>query len=435
MKSTKFYGPRFREQRRMLVPMQYHQIDYGPTGSLQSDVTFVGSNTFGTGTYDSISDVVTPDYFTSVKAGAVILNSATFVHKEIVCDDGPLVFGFYPGWGTRRFTGKMAAIWGHSGVRPSWFQADVISASNLVLTRAYAKMNEADFQLLVSIGEFHKTVSLIESGLNDMVRITTTFASQLRSIRRRFRKITSNGQLVDMRRELSQRWLEYRYGWKPLMFDIENATKAYSNLVSSKPTRRQVSRASEEFEYEYSGTDASNRTGLTSCSIGYRHRYTAKVSAGVIWELTDETPAQDYLHRLGLYWRDIPSVAWELVPYSFVVDWFVNVGDWLNAALPNPNVAVLGNWVTTQNVEVSTNVITRATISVAANPPYPATVLTSGGQGSIYLERSLNRQANVQRSLLPAFTTRDLGLLRSIDGVLLLCQQLTNLKKLKLTTD
>lgn len=34
--------------------------------------------------------------------------------------------------------------------------------------------------------------------------------------------------------------------------------------------------------------------------------------------------------------RDVASVAWELVPYSFVVDWFLPIGDMIDNFSPAP---------------------------------------------------------------------------------------------------
>lgn len=48
------------------------------------------------------------------------------------------------------------------------------------------------------------------------------------------------------------------------------------------------------------------------------------------------------------------STAWELVPYSFVVDWFVNVGAWLDAIQPSLAHKTLGAWVSSRDNYVTT---------------------------------------------------------------------------------
>lgn len=37
----------------------------------------------------------------------------------------------------------------------------------------------------------------------------------------------------------------------------------------------------------------------------------------------------------GNQWGHDPIVsAWELIPFSFVIDWFINIGDWVNSISP-----------------------------------------------------------------------------------------------------
>lgn len=73
--------------------------------------------------------------------------------------------------------------------------------------------------------------------------------------------------------------------------------------------------------------------------------------------VTDTHRAQVYGHRtvLGGYWEELlargldpfrlPALAWELIPLSFVVDRFVNIGNWLTSHRYNPNTNYLGNTV------------------------------------------------------------------------------------------
>ncbi len=59
-----------------------------------------------------------------------------------------------------------------------------------------------------------------------------------------------------------------------------------------------------------------------------RSNYHGNVSATISSRVRVDNPNLFLASRLGL--TNPAAVAWELVPYSFVVDWFVNVGDYLN---------------------------------------------------------------------------------------------------------
>jgi len=73
-------------------------------------------------------------------------------------------------------------------------------------------------------------------------------------------------------------------------------------------------------------------------------------------------------YRLGFTAKQIVTLPWELVPYSFVIDWFANVGDFLGAmadfALSEKALGscVVGRW----DIQESYNLLT----TVSSNPYY-----------------------------------------------------------------
>jgi len=120
-------------------------------------------------------------------------------------------------------------------------------------------------------------------------------------------------------KELSKRWLELQYGWLPLISDVHDVyrltqstlvDKAY--LLKSQSTTREVRRVDEE------------RSGgfITTFVISEFHKV-------VFWARVKDsrlrTAAQlDLVNPL--------SIAWEVVPFSFIIDWFVPVGNVLEAS-------------------------------------------------------------------------------------------------------
>jgi hypothetical protein len=52
--------------------------------------------------------------------------------------------------------------------------------------------------------------------------------------------------------------------------------------------------------------------------------------------------------NIGLATKGLITLPWELIPYSFVADWFVNFGDFLQALVPLPGVKQLGSCVVTE---------------------------------------------------------------------------------------
>lgn len=116
-------------------------------------------------------------------------------------------------------------------------------------------------------------------------------------------------------------WLELQYGWKPLLSDVYGATQALQTaprdgwIVSVKGAERE--------------------------SLNDSWVYTSGVTAAMEWEQRgfrgafvrlDYTPGNTFFNALSSVGMTNPlEVLWEKVPYSFVVDWFYPIGDWLSS--------------------------------------------------------------------------------------------------------
>lgn len=118
--------------------------------------------------------------------------------------------------------------------------------------------------------------------------------------------------------KLSDLWLELNFGWAPLYEDIYRAIQVFGQEV---PTRKITTRARESLEFSQTGGQGTNwRTW--SYGLGYR-----RIQLG--GNIVAVNPNILLLKQLGL--TNPAQVAWDVVPFSFVIDWFLPVNKFLGS--------------------------------------------------------------------------------------------------------
>lgn len=122
-------------------------------------------------------------------------------------------------------------------------------------------------------------------------------------------------------KEFSAWWLEMAYGWIPLLKDAEEGAKFLAHRLNSplQQTYRVSFSNQTAHKKTYVWPDCpGNKSSIGLGSKTYRVGIIARVR---------EKPNLPLLTGL----THLESVAWELMPWSFVIDWFIPIGDYLTA--------------------------------------------------------------------------------------------------------
>lgn len=171
-----------------------------------------------------------------------------------------------------------------------------------------------------------------------------------------WRKIARNLSASSLAKGAANVWLESSYGWKSCYYDVKGAANAYGQVVgitndlTSDLLYDRISVSSKEtlpsgtfvypnectaatwanYNEECRGSfhlDNSNdklRARILSLTRTARVGCRQEIDIAQRWDRTRRV-----LHALGLDLSSMVDTLWELVPFSFVVDWFVDpLGAW-----------------------------------------------------------------------------------------------------------
>lgn len=115
-------------------------------------------------------------------------------------------------------------------------------------------------------------------------------------------------------------WLEYNYGWKPLLSDIYTLANSMFTVPPYYLSRNvELEFAPAKGKREYWGSEYTYVT-TTSTFVTAKARATGYI--------TVDEPAMYSLAQMGI--TNPAAVIWESVPFSFVADWFLPIGDYIN---------------------------------------------------------------------------------------------------------
>lgn len=414
-----------RVRKQGYLSNAYLQVkDFGPAGDLQSDTNYPSTRK-SSGTFKTMADVTTPGAKKAMASGAILMGPLTIDYTKRE-SSGTKTFVLNSAgtpasaWGRREISGPAACMWSNPPGRPLWFDQRVADAKVRTLQGCYSKVAEPDFLSLVTVKEAHKTASMIARPFAQASELLARINASAH------RSVLYKGWTLS--RALAAAWNEQRFGWKPLLFDIQGIWKAYvtSEVFKDKPVRLVARESDRKIDWLQSAimTDQAQ----TGCRARMRADYThtARVSSGVIYELRDSSHEAATARKMGLRLSDVPASIWELVPYSFVVDRFLDIGRWLNAITPKPGVTVVGSWTTSTVKQLNTHSVVECYIDF--NPVI--NVRLSAGGGGTYSEEihEVYRQPNPPFPALPTVNYRDLSLQQSIDHCALIISALGKLK-------
>lgn len=282
------------------------------------------------------------------KGGVAFGYRSRGLHDPLLSPDKPLI---------ETYQGNMAGyLMGSGAIDPSFL--GVTSAKNLALKRLYQAIRSQSThfsggtflgELKESLGTIRniarKTATGIERHLLKQQRTTAKYvgsyviapngsAARVKDFNPRKGKMLPSSRWTKLREELADNWLEFAFGVRPLIADIHDGAEALArfNIDNRHTVVKGFGDESTPIQNSKSNMAVGNMlTGVyTVVQVG---KVMVIYRAGLKYSV--DSPAFGSAARLrdllGFKLEDFVPTVWNLLPYSFLLDYFVNVGDILNA--------------------------------------------------------------------------------------------------------
>jgi len=279
---------------------------------------------------------------------------------------------------------------------------DYVSSSEAD-SRAFARLIDAmgnePFGLAQDLVQYRQTTDLITSNLTRIAKAYTALkrgrgtdksflqaANQLFDNRPpRYRK----GAKPTITNSLASNWLELQYGWKPLLSDIDILIKKvhvefrdYLRIARSSATAR------SESNIPILAPFSTSLSGVTPYTAGFINRAVrARVKYGIRYRISSKD--RQFLAQAGL--TNPINLAWELLPYSFVVDWVYPIGPYLERLTAFEGMSFVDGWKSVLREEyIFANISDSRTVGTGPDPgtKWEIDVRFSTARKSISYERS-----------------------------------------------
>ena len=310
--------------------------------------------------------------------------SYTYRRRAGFCDSGAFTGSACSANGITR----MGGLGVYAGDTPDPVALD---HANSQLLRKYLKATE-NWRGGNFFAEFGETVEMLTHPLRSVYRRSWTFVGRLQKLKKVYQR-----DPLSYSKALADLWLSYGFGVKPLLEDLndfaDTVTKYQSAYVADtlKLHARGKNSSIEYHAYENDFFGTHVGAGLWETEV------TIKSDKHVIYDgaiRSSPTFGGRTLDQFGVGVFDIVPAVWEAIPFSFLVDYFLNVQEvldsmrywqaevsWLqrtvrnsatlNISRPRQLAATISTYSTTCSDAGFYGLLTRVKRESIASMPYP----------------------------------------------------------------
>ncbi len=209
------------------------------------------------------------------------------------------------------------------------FSDSIAAIQSMAQNEALSELLAQKVNLLQALGEMPMTAKLVATSC-------TRIAKQVSA----FRRVWSKKDWSLVKRNLASwrnsnggfnhgptdAWLELQYGWKPLVQDVYGSiAQLHGDATSRDREKRGIALAKGKGYDTVTSRQIATEYGGERLYWEVRNRMKCEVKLN--YRLDD--PVAATLAQVGI--TNPLTLGWELTPFSFVIDWFLPIGNFLEA--------------------------------------------------------------------------------------------------------
>lgn len=264
----------------------------------------------------------------------------SWVHTKVTRTQGTCFYTERPYYGTAKYKYLHRGVLNNEdNPDPGYIPFDMNIMGNAAINGALLNLSDQKASISENFAERAQANRMIADRVRSIARTVLDFK---RGKPRLWPSVKKEGLRSRTGRlyTVPEAWLEVQYGWNPLLSDVKGALDLMRHQDSDDDYFRKTVKSTRSISDTIVWESAINKQ--TALVVVHRARRKSLVFVRLDYRLDTS-----YLHQLQQLDVVNPAlITWNLLPYSFVVDWFLPVGSYLQALTADLGFTFLGGSMT-----------------------------------------------------------------------------------------